>query len=168
MIIWQRSRRNWISFEMFVMILKPNGKRPLLKGLCYILPYSWCWKIFSTFISFLPKIMQIHLKSKKEKNSYVYFGLSIIAIFSNYQIHVTEAKLLILWVFVGRPTPNHPTPIYHPLPHTHTVPSPPPLDKTPRIHTQTHTMDSITPKGWNIYKTIIKTGGLKIFFKSSI
>ena len=66
--------------------------------------------------------MQIHLKSKKEKNRYVYFGLSIIAIIailSNYQIHVTEAKRLILGVFVERPTPNHPTPIYHPLPHTH-------------------------------------------------
>ena len=37
---WQRSGRNWISFEMFVMILKPNGKRALSKGLCDIFPHS--------------------------------------------------------------------------------------------------------------------------------
>ena len=67
-IIWQRKGRNWISFEMFVVTLNPNGKKTLSKGLFDVLSYFRFWKIFFIFIYCLPKIIRIHLKSKRKKN----------------------------------------------------------------------------------------------------
>ena len=120
----------------------------------------------------LPKIMQIHLKSKrKKKTSYVYFGLSIIAIHNwcifYCQVRGTRAKRLLFGLLCRISNSHSPT---HTYTHQTPLPSLPPPTQHANTHTHTHThvMKSKTPKGRNIYKTVIKTVSLKILFKSSI
>lgn len=71
-IIWQRKGRNWISFEMFVVTLNPNGKKTLFKR------FIWCTFLFSV----LEDLLHLYLlfaedytdspKIKKKKELVIY------------------------------------------------------------------------------------------------